>query len=80
MSCFLLYSYTNILPYVLSLTQEMDSAGTPDESMKPVVLFGADTAQLGAVTGAYPEAWRHQQAGRALHVVMEGCEPSTGLR
>ena len=75
-----MYSYTNILPYVLSLTQEMDSAGTPDESMKPVVLFGADTAQLGAVAGAYPEAWRHQQAGRALHVVMEGCEPSTGLR
>ena len=76
----ILFSSYVLMYYVLSLTQEMDSAGTPDESMKPVVLFGADTAQLGAVAGAYPEAWRHQQAGRALHVVMEGCEPSTGLR
>lgn len=51
-----------------------------DATTKPVVLFGPDSAQFGTVVGAYPAAWRDQLAGKALHVVLEGCEPSTGLR
>ena len=58
----------------------MEAAGTVDATTKPVVLFGPDSAQFGTVVGAYPAAWRDQLAGKALHVVLEGCEPSTGLR
>lgn len=58
----------------------MESAGTVDASTKPIVLFGADTSQFGAVAGAYPAAWRTQPAGRALHTIIEGCEPCSGLR
>jgi hypothetical protein len=65
---------------IVTALQEMETAGTVDAGTKPVVLFGPDTAQFGAVAGAYPPAWRTQVAGRSLHVVMEGCEPSSGLR
>ena len=58
----------------------MEAAGTVDPSTKPIVLFGPDTAQFGAVVGPYPARWRDQVAGKALHVIIEGCEPSTGLR
>jgi hypothetical protein len=58
----------------------MEAAGTVDASTKPVVLFGPDTAQFGAVVGPYPASWRQQVAGKALHVIMEGCEPCSGLR
>lgn len=51
-----------------------------DASTKPIVLFGADTSQFGAVAGAYPAAWRTQPAGRSLHTIIEGCEPCSGLR
>lgn len=60
--------------------QEMEAAGTVDASTQAVVLFGPDTAQFGAVQGAYPAAWRDQVAGRSLHAIIEGCDPSTGLR
>ena len=60
--------------------KEMECAGTVDPGTKPIVLFGTDSAQLGVVAGAYPPAWRTQVAGKSLHVVMEGCEPCTGLR
>lgn len=60
--------------------QEMEAAGTVDATTQPVVLFGPDSAQFGAVVGAYPAGWRDQLAGKALHAVLEGCEPSTGLR
>jgi len=58
----------------------MEAAGTVDATTQPVVLFGPDTAQFGAVVGAYPAGWKDQLAGKALHAVLEGCEPSTGLR
>lgn len=58
----------------------MEAAGTVDATTQPIVLFGPDTAQFGAVLGAYPAGWREQLAGKALHAVMEGCEPSVGLR
>jgi hypothetical protein len=51
-----------------------------DASTKPIVLFGADTSQFGAVAGAYPTAWRTQIAGRSLHAVIESSEPCSGLR
>ena len=51
-----------------------------DPSTKPIVLFGTDTALLGAIVGPYPTRWRQKTAGRALHVVLEGSEPSTGQR
>ena len=51
-----------------------------DPSTKPIVLFGTDTALLGAIVGPYPARWRQKTAGRALHVVLEGSEPSTGQR
>ena len=58
----------------------MEAAGTVDATTQPVVLFGPDTAQFGAVAGAYPAGWKDQLAGKALHAVLEGCEPSSGLR
>eukprot|EP01032_Pedospumella_encystans_P011063 gene11063-12896_t len=59
---------------------EMEAAGTVDATTQPVVLFGPDTAQFGAVAGAYPAGWKDQLAGKALHAILEGCEPSSGLR
>ena len=58
----------------------MEASGVVDPSTKPIVLFGIDTALLGALTGPYPAKWRNKTAGRALHVVLEGSEPSTGQR
>jgi len=58
----------------------MEASGVVDPSTKPIVLFGTDTALLGAIVGPYPIKWRQQIAGRALHVVLEGSEPSTGQR
>ena len=58
----------------------MEASGVVDPSTKPIVLFGTDTALLGAIVGPYPSRWRQKTAGRALHVVLEGSEPSTGQR
>jgi len=66
--------------FLFFIFQEMEAAGTVDATTQPVVLFGPDTAQFGAVAGAYPAGWKDQLAGKALHAILEGCEPSSGLR
>lgn len=64
----------------------MDTAGTIDATTRPIVLFGPDTVLFGSsstladnVTSS-DAVWRNKAAGKSLHVIMEGCEPSTGLR
>lgn len=59
---------------------ELDVAGNPDPSSRPVVLFGADTAAFAVSNGLYDPSWQRATAGQALHAIFEGCEPSTGMR
>ena len=51
-----------------------------DPAHRPVLLFGAHTSAVGAVGGRYPKGWQGTPAGESLHTVVEGCEPSTGIR
>jgi hypothetical protein len=65
---------------------EMEAvAGKCDPNKKPVVLFGADTAEFGASSGSNDgesatDEWRQKCVGDSLHCVLEACEPSTGIR
>lgn len=62
---------------------ELDAAGSLEKVSPPIVLFGAQTAQIGTlqqVNGAASIAWKEQVVGESLHIVFEGCEPSTGMR
>lgn len=60
---------------------EMEAPGEAiDSVMRPIVLFGRDTDNLGSNLSVKMSDWREKTAGDALHVVLEGCEPSTGLR
>ena len=47
---------------------------------RPVLLFGTQTSSIGAQGGIYPKKWQETTAGENLHTVIEGCEPSTGIR
>lgn len=51
-----------------------------DQSQRPVLLFGPQTSSIGAARGGYPKGWRDTVAGNSMHTVIEGCEPSTGIR
>ena len=51
-----------------------------DPAHRPVLLFGAHSSAVGAAGGRYPKGWQDTMAGDSLHVVVEGCEPSTGIR
>ncbi len=59
---------------------EMDAAGALDPSTKPVVLFGRDTADFAVGNGQHTSKWSEALVGASLHTVIEGCEPSSGLR
>eukprot|EP01038_Epipyxis_sp_PR26KG_P009383 gene9383-12642_t len=60
---------------------EMNSAGTVDPTSRPVALFGADTNEFGVLNGGnYFKGWQRRLANESLHVILEGSEPSTGLR
>lgn len=62
---------------------ELDAAGSLEKVSPPIVLFGPQTAQIGTlqqVNGAASIAWKEQVVGDSLHLVFEGCEPSTGMR
>ena len=51
-----------------------------DPAHRPVLLFGLHSSAVGAAGGRYPKGWQDTTAGDSLHVVVEGCEPSTGIR
>jgi hypothetical protein len=61
---------------------EFHAVHNVDPVSRPCVLFGEDTALLGQVSSANSgnEPWRSTKAGTSLHCLMEGCEPSTGMR
>lgn len=51
-----------------------------DNTHRPVLLFGSLTSSIGAPGGIYPKKWQDAVAGSSAHCVVEGCEPSTGIR
>ncbi len=58
---------------------ELDCAFAADPSMRPLVLFGVDSAAIGSVVPV--GGWQSRIVGKKnLLVCMQGCEPSTGLR
>jgi hypothetical protein len=60
---------------------EFHAVNSIDPVSRPAVLFGEDSALLGATfTGSDSEAWHNTKAGSSLHCLVEGCEPSTGMR
>ena len=59
---------------------ELECAFAVDPAMKPIALFGLDSAAIGLTTAA-PEGWRGRTVGKkSLLAVLQGCEPSTGMR
>ena len=75
---------------------EMEAVGSVDPSTRPIVLFGTDTGLVGSASasaaaatraaaggagaGPCPTGWESKLVGAALHCVMEGCDPSSGIR
>lgn len=61
---------------------EIESAGSLDKISPPIVLFGGQTTQVGVLQQALAKsnAWRDETLDSHLHLVVEGCEPSTGIR
>jgi hypothetical protein len=51
-----------------------------DQAHRPVLLFGSETNSIGASGGLYPKGWQKTTADCHVHTVLEGCEPSTGIR
>lgn len=51
-----------------------------NDTQKPVLFFGETTSNIGAPGGVDPKKWQELRAGDNVHVVVDGCEPSTGLR
>lgn len=58
----------------------MEATGVVDASTKPIALFGVNTSLFGAITGSYPNTWHQKTIGDSLHTILEGFEPSIGLR
>lgn len=59
---------------------ELHCAEPADPALRPVVLLGADSQALGLPRAQLPRGWMNRTVGSSTHVVLEGCEPSTGLR
>ena len=57
-----------------------NSAPRPtDHSLKPVILFGSHTSSIGRPE-QYPKKWLDMSPVGHVHTVLEGSEPSTGIR
>lgn len=62
---------------------ELESVFPVDPLLKPVVLFGPLTNSIGCMPGHVQLAapWKSAvMPAETLHVVIEGCEPSSGIR
>ncbi len=60
---------------------ELDCAGSLETMNKPIALFGKDTSLIGSLsTGPKLVNLREKSIGDAIHGIIEGCEPTTGLR
>jgi hypothetical protein len=57
---------------------EMETVGAVDPILKPLVFFGEHTAYFG-ISENVP-GWEKLRIRRSMHAVLEGFEPSTGLR
>ena len=51
-----------------------------DDTRRPVLLFGELSSNIGALGGLYPKKWQEVAMGQNLHAVLEGFEPTTGIR
>ena len=64
---------------------ELDAAVPADQSLRPTAFFSAHTKVLGEPASSQLArgggiAWQKRSVQHSLHVVMEACEPSSGLR
>jgi hypothetical protein len=61
---------------------EIESAGSLEKISPPIVFFGPHTTQIGVLQQALAksDAWRDHCIEDHVHVVFEGCEPSSGMR
>lgn len=60
---------------------ELDASGVVENMMRPVVLFGPNTSELGVVgVGSPGKDWESRRVGQASHMVVESSEPSSGMR
>ena len=59
---------------------ELHCAEPADPNMRPVLLLGADTQHFSLPRAQLPRGWTTRPIGSAQHMVVEGGEPSTGMR
>lgn len=59
---------------------ELHCAEPADPNLRPVLLLGADTLHFSLPRTQLPRGWATRQIGSAEHLVLEGAEPSTGMR
>lgn len=59
---------------------ELHCAEPADPNLRPVLLMGADTLHFSLPRSQLPRGWATRLIGSAEHLVVEGAEPSTGMR
>ena len=61
---------------------ELQTSNSTDPTLRPIVLIGQDTLQLGSSSrSGLPGTWLQSRVGtRSTHCVVEACEPSSGMR
>jgi hypothetical protein len=59
---------------------ELDAVSAVDPQMRPVCLFGSSTDGLGDPQFIRKPELMRVTAGKSAHLVVEGCEPATGVR